>query len=110
MQDLFCSANRGLYPVGTSLPIDLVLTQTGNNVSGTAYFGQVSGVVTGVVSQAGTLTLQGTAQSGSLRITITNWNTPIAGNTMGGQIAFNVGSLTLPGVAGITARLSNVAR
>jgi hypothetical protein len=94
--------------VGTSLPITLVLSQNGSAVSGTAYFGQVSGVVTGVVSQAGTLTLQGTSQSGELRIT--SWNTPISGNSMTGVIGFNVSSSMLPGVAGITARLSNVTR
>lgn len=110
VQDLFCSANHGLYPVGTSLPIDLVLTQNGSNVSGNAYFGQVSGVVTGVVSSGGTLTLQGTANSSTVTITITNWNTPINGNAMTGVIGFNVGSRTLPGVAAITARLSNVTR
>ena len=110
VQDLFCSANRGLYPVGTSLPLDLVLIQTGSNVSGTAYFGQISGVVTGVVSQAGTLTLHGSAQSGGLGITITNWNTPINGSSMTGLIGFNVGSNSLPGVAAITARLSNLTR
>ncbi len=110
IQDLFCSANRGLYPVGTSLPIDLVLTQNGSSVSGTAYFGQISGVVTGAVSQAGTLTLQGSAQSGGLAITITNWNTPINGSSMTGVIGFNVGSNGLAGVAAITARLSNVTR
>lgn len=110
IQDLFCSANRGLYPVGTSLPIDLVLTQSGSNVSGTAHFGQVTGVVTGVVSSGGTLSLQGSANSGTLTITITSWNTPVSGNGMTGLIGFNVGSRSLPGVAGITARLSNVTR
>ena len=110
VQDLFCSANRGLYPVGTSLPIALSLQQNGSNVSGTASFGQVTGVVTGVVSSAGTLTLQGTAQSSGLRLTITNWNTPISGNSLTGLIAFNVGADSAPGVAGITARLANVTR
>jgi len=110
VQDLFCSANRGLYPVGTSLPVDLALTQNGGNVSGTVYFGQVSGVVTGVISTAGTLSLQGTANDASLTITITNWNTQINGNAMTGVIGFNVGSRALPGVAAITARLSNVTR
>lgn len=110
VQDLFCSANRGLYPVGTSLPITLVLTQNGGSVSGTAYFGQVSGAVSGGVSAAGVLTLQGAAQSGGLTITITGWNTLINGNSLTGLIGFNVGSSAAPGVAAITARLSEVTR
>jgi hypothetical protein len=110
VQDLFCSANRGLYPVGTSLPIDLALTQNGSSVSGTAHFGQVSGPVSGAVSSGGTLTLQGTAASAGLTITITNWNTPINGNSITGGIGFNVGSGALPGVAAITARIANLTR
>ncbi|BCS32229.1 hypothetical protein TBR22_A14390 [Luteitalea sp. TBR-22] len=110
VQDLFCSANRGLYPAGTSLPLDLVLTQSGSTVSGTAYFGQVTGPVTGVVSSGGTLTLQGTARSSGLTITVTGWSTPINGNSMTGVINFNVGSGSLPGVAAITARLTQVTR
>ncbi len=110
VQDLFCSANRGLYPVGSPLPIALNLTQNGSSVTGTVAFGQVTGVVTGVVSPGGTLSLQGSALSGDLTLTITTWNTPVAGNSLVGTIAFNVGFRTVPGVASITARLSNVTR
>lgn len=110
VQDLFCSAARGLYPPGSQLPIALALAQTGSNVSGTVFFGQVSGPVTGAVSSAGTLTLQGAAVSGPLTLTISNWNTPINGNAMTGVIGFTVGSSGTPGVAAITARLSNVTR
>lgn len=109
LQDLFCSANRGAYPVGSTLPIALVLTQSGGNVTGTVYFGQIAVPVTGTTSASGVLNLQGTAAE-PFRTTITNWSTQINGNTLSGPISFNIGSSSLPGVAGITARLSDVRR
>lgn len=110
IQDLLCSANRGLYPVGASLPIRLILTQTGSSVSGVVEFGQVTGPVQGAVSPGGALVLQGTATNGELTIAITSWNTSIVGDSLTGAISVNIGARSIFGVAAITARLSEVRR
>jgi len=88
VQDIFCSANRGVYPVGTSLPLRLDQTQNGTSVSGTASFGQVRGPVSGNIT-AGTLTLQGTATSGQLSVTISAWSTRAQGASMTGNVTYN---------------------
>lgn len=110
IQDLLCSANRGLYPVGASLPIRLVLTQSGGAVSGRMEFGQVVGTVTGTVSPGGVLSLQGTATNNELTIAIANWATPIVGDSLTGTIRVDISARSIFGVAAITARLSEVRR
>jgi hypothetical protein len=110
VQDVFCSQNRGLYPVGTSLPVSLTLTQNGGSVSGTVALGQVIGVVNGVVSADGLMTLQGTATSGTLSIVFTSWSSRVAGNGMEGTFTYNVGATGVGGVATVATRLSGVTR
>ncbi|MCC7176946.1 MAG: choice-of-anchor D domain-containing protein [Acidobacteria bacterium] len=110
VQDVFCSQNRGLYPVGTSLPISLTLTQNGGSVSGTVALGQVIGVVNGVVTPDGQMTLQGTATSGTVSITFTSWSSRAAGNGMEGTFTYNVGATGVGGVAAVATRLSGVTR
>ena len=110
VQDVFCSQNRGLYPVGTSLPISLTLTQNGGSVSGTVALGQVIGVVNGVVTADGQMTLQGTATSGTVSITFTSWSSRVAGNGMEGTFTYNVGATGVGGVATVATRLSGVTR
>jgi len=110
VQDVFCSQNRGLYPVGTSLPITLTLTQNGGSVSGTVALGQVIGVVNGVVTGDGQMTLQGTANSGTVSITFTSWSSRVSGSAMEGTFTYNVGATGVGGVATVGTRLSGVAR
>ncbi len=110
VQDLFCSANRGAFPVGSTLPIELLLEQDGSNVVGLVAFGDLVGEVRGTVSSTGTLSLQGSAQLGSTTVTITSWNTQVSGDAMSGTIAFNLSDRSVPGVAAVTARLQNMTR
>ena len=110
VQDIFCSANRGLYPVGSVLPISMSLTQSGSSITGIVAFGQVTGAVTGSVDSAGVLTLRGTATSGALNIAITTWVTRVVGSTMEGAVAYNATSGAAPGVATVTTRLSGVTK
>lgn len=110
VQDILCSANRGAYPVGTVLPISMSLSQTGSSVTGTVSFGSVTGVVTGSVDGGGGLTLRGTATSGSLSLVITSWSTRIQGTSMQGNVSYNATAVGVPGVAGVTVRLSNVSK
>jgi hypothetical protein len=110
LQDLLCSAQRGIYPVGTSLPIRIVLTQSGSTVSGTVSFGAVTGPVNGTVTGDGLLTLAGTATSSTLTLQISGWSTRVQGNSMIGNIAYNASISGVPGVGVVTSRLDRVTR
>lgn len=110
VQDLFCSQNRGLYPVGASLPITLNLTQNGTVVTGSFALGQVAGGATGVVNGSGVLTLQGSAASGTLGITLTSWSSRVTGTAMEGTFGYNVTAVGVGGVAAVSTRLSGVTR
>jgi hypothetical protein len=110
IQDYFCSSSRGFFPVGTRLPIAVNLTQNGANVSGTVAYGQVSGPVTGNVSAAGVLVLQGTATSAQWSSQITSWSTRVDGRSMEGTVTYNATYQGLPGVAVVSIRLEGVTR
>lgn len=110
IQDIFCSANRGIYPVGSSLPISMSLTQSGASVSGPFALGSVVGVANGVVSSSGVLTLQGTATSGQITATITTWSTRVDGNVMTGNVTYNLTLTGTPGVAVVVTRLGRVTK
>lgn len=109
-QDYFCSANRGAYPPGSSLPISMNLTQNGSSVSGSIAFGQVTGSVNGTINSAGTLTLQGTATNGQITVALSGFSVSISGSSMTGNLTYNAGLAGVPGVAVITSRLSGVTR
>jgi Abnormal spindle-like microcephaly-assoc'd, ASPM-SPD-2-Hydin len=110
LQDLLCSANRGAFPPGTSLPLTIELSQSGSSVAGTLALGQVRGVVTGVVGSAGALTLQGTLTSGMLTAQITSWTTRVQGTAMEGTFAYNATVSGVPGVGVVVARLGRVTK
>jgi hypothetical protein len=111
IQDLLCSANRGTFPVGTTLPIAMDLTQNGNSVTGTLSLGQVRGNVSGFVNSSGVLTLQGTATSGQLTAQISGWSTRVVGgNQMEGDFSYNATVVGTPGVAVVVNRLVRVVK
>jgi hypothetical protein len=109
IQDIFCSANRGIYPVGTTLPITMILNQTGSTVAGSFSLGTVTGAATGSVA-GGVLTLQGTATSSPISATITSFSTTVQGNSMSGNISYNVTSTGTPGVATVVTRLVRMTK
>jgi hypothetical protein len=110
VQDVFCSTNRGFYPVGTTLPISMSLTQTGSNVTGPFALGTVAGSATGTVSAGGVLTLQGTATAAPISAAISAWSTTVSGNSMSGNITYNLTSTGTPGVATVVTRLVRVTK
>jgi hypothetical protein len=108
-EDLVCSRNRGLYPVGAPLPIGINLSQTGNLVSGIFALGAATGPVNGVVTN-GVLTLRGTGVSGPTSVTITSWNTRVNGNVMEGEITYAVTVIGATGPATVVTRLGRVTK
>lgn len=114
MQDLFCSAPSGsrpggIFPVGTSLPISMDLTQSGSSVSGRVCFGTVCGPLSGVVS-SGVLTLQGTTTGGQYSLRITWWSTRAQSSVMDGFISYEARYTGIPGNANVDTRLGLVQR
>lgn len=109
LQDYLCSS-RGFFPPGTDLPISMNLTQNGSSVSGSFSIGQVTGAATGTVNGSGVLVLQGTANSGTLSITLSSWTTTATGNSMTGNFSYNATITGVPGVGVVVARLSGVTR
>ena len=103
-QDYFCSS-RGAYPVGSSLPLRLTLTQSGGSVSGTWALGQVTGPINGSISSGGDLTLSGSASASGVTARITFWGTRVVGNAMSGNFNYDATFTGIPGVAAIRARL-----
>ena len=109
LQDYLCSS-RGFFPPGTDLPIALSLTQNGSSVSGSFSIGQVTGAASGTVNAGGTLVLQGTANSGTLSISLSSWATTASGSSMTGNFSYNATISGVPGVGVVVARLSGVTR
>ncbi len=109
-QDYFCSANRGAFPPGASLPITLNLSQSGSSVSGTIAFGQVTGSVNGTINNAGTLVLQGTAVGGQVTVALSGFSVTVNGSSMTGNFTYNAGLAGVPGVAVVTSSLSGMTK
>lgn len=114
LQDLFCSSPvpgraGGIFPIGTALPITLTLTQSGSTVAGTLSLGQVTGAVTGTITN-NVLTLQGTTTFGTSTSAILLWNSTVSGNTMSGTSTYNVSIAGVPGVLLMTTRLNSVTK
>jgi hypothetical protein len=109
-QDLFCSATRGAYPTGSSLPMRLTLTQSGGSVTGTLSLGQVTGSVIGSISGTGDLTLSGTVSASGTAGRLTSWTTRVTGNHMSGNFGFDASFTGTPGVAAIRARLGPITK
>lgn len=111
LEDLFCSARSGgrpggIYPVGTTLPISLDLSQSGTSVTGLLSLGSVRGPVTGIVRSNQLLTLQGTATGGSYTITISYWDTGLSNGLLDGYMNFDARYAGINGFAGVATRLS----
>lgn len=115
LEDLFCSARSGgrpggLYPVGTRLPIDIELSQSGSNVTGLISFGQIRTPVTGVVRSSGLLTLQGSGGGGPYTMSLTYWDAGLQSGEMVGYFSFTTRYQGLNGFAAVDTRLSGVRR
>jgi hypothetical protein len=108
-EDLVCSPNRGLYPVGTPLPIGISLSQTGNLVSGIFSLGAATGPVDGIITN-GVLALRGTGVSGPTSVTITSWSTRANGNVMEGNITYAITVIGATGPATVVTRLGRVTK
>jgi hypothetical protein len=67
----FCT----LFSVGTTAPIQLVLAQTRDTVSGTLYLGSMNSTANGPIDSNGHLALSVGQIPGSYAITISNWDT-----------------------------------
>jgi hypothetical protein len=110
MQDLACTANRGAFPIGSNMEFSATLQQSGNSVTGTVSLGGLVGPASGTVTN-GVLSLRGTATGGGgFTATITSWSTTVQGNTMAGNVTYDLTFTGIPGVAGVVGQLNGVTR
>ncbi|HET9359097.1 MAG TPA: hypothetical protein VFO58_05080 [Vicinamibacterales bacterium] len=106
----FCGS---FVPVGTVLPIQFVLTQSGQSLSGTVELGAfsvpVSGTINGsriVLSGSGTVPIEGF----STTVTLSNWNTAVSGLNMTGTWRTTFSIAGFPGSAFIDSTIRVVTK
>jgi hypothetical protein len=106
----FCG---GFVPVGTALPMQLVLTQSGESLSGTLGLGAfsipVSGTINGsrlVLNGSGTVSIT----SPSTTVTLSNWDTVVSEINMTGTWRTTFTIAGVPGSAFIDNTIRVVAR
>jgi hypothetical protein len=106
----FCG---GFVPVGTVLPVQLVLTQSGQQLSGTinlgAFLVPVSGTINGsriVLAGSGTVPIE----SLSTTVTLSNWNTSVSGSNMTGTWRTTFAIAGIPGSASIDSTIRAVTK
>jgi len=115
IEDVLCSAPSGsrpggIYPVGTVLQLAIALNQSGTTVTGTIAFGEVTGPVTGTITND-RLVLRGRATSTEgLSLDISAWDTGIASDQLTGTLTYSAEVRGFPGFAAVTSRLSGVRR
>jgi hypothetical protein len=100
-------------PVGTVLPVQLVLTQSGQQLSGTINLGAfsvpVSGTINGsriVLAGSGTVPIE----SLSTTVTLSNWNTSVSGSNMTGTWRTTFAIAGIPGSASIDSTIRAVTK
>lgn len=97
----FCNAAG--FTSGRVLPIRIVLNQTGQQLTGTVELGSVGIPVTGTVTAAGRMVLNGSTTTPlggfSTTFTLVNWDTSVAGQNMTG------GWRTTIGVSGVSGNV-----
>lgn len=89
----------GMTPVGTSMPISLSLTQTGNSVRGTLAQGAVYSSVSGTVDGAGHLKLTGSGSSSGFNVQTSAWDTTQSSGRMSGTFTSRFTSSSFSGYA-----------
>lgn len=93
----FCA---GFAPVGSVLPVRLVLTQTSQQLTGTVDLASIVIPVTGTVNASGRVVLTGSVTipvaGFSTTATLVNWDTVVSGSSMTGgwRTTFTVVGLT----------------
>ena len=96
----FC---QGFAQVGAVLPVRIVVTQSGQQLTGTVELGQFTIPVTGTVDTAARITLNGSAASTisgqAATVTLGNWNTVVAGSNMTGGWRLTFSFTAFPGAA-----------
>lgn len=115
MQELICAQptpgrQAGSMPVGMSLPISLLIAKSGDALTATARFGELSGTLTGTDRGLNLLTLTGVLTARTTTVTLTYWDGLVRKDVMEGFIGFDVFIAGLPGRAAVTAHFDTVNR
>lgn len=102
------------FQIGQTFPVRLILTQTGTGVSGTVFFGTLTGAVNGGVDAAGHLSLSGTVSATFNTTTFTevfiSFDATTNGQSMFGGWTLNLIASGLTGSATIQDTIRVVTR
>lgn len=113
MQELICGATPGrlgTFRAGAVAPINFQITQSGNDLSATAAFGEVRGTLNGTDRGQNFLTLQGDLRANATTIAVVYWDARAKTDLMEGFIAFEVRIAGIPSHANVTAKFVDVTR
>jgi hypothetical protein len=100
----------GAFAAGVVAPVTLVISQTGNDLTATAQFGDLRGVLTGRDRGQNFLSLTGTLTAAASTMSVVLWDTRVRGDVMDGVIGFEMRIGGIASHAQVSARFDQVTR
>jgi hypothetical protein len=114
MHQLICDATpgrqAGILQPGAVAPISFQITQSGNDLSATAAFGEIRGTLTGIDRGQNFLTLKGDLTVSTTTLTLVYWDARVKTDAMEAFIGFEVRIAGVPSHANVTGRFVDVSR
>ena len=101
---------RGMFPVGTALPVTFQLAKSGNNLTAVTAFGDLRGTITGTDRGANFVTLLGNLTGNRTTLTLVHWDSRAQIDLMEGFIGYEVRIDGVPNHAAVTAHFDNLTR
>lgn len=114
MQELICNATPGrapgLMPVGASVPVSFVISQSGTALTAVAALGLVRGTLAGSDRGGNFLTLMGDLTVDRTTLTMIFWDSHVTVDAMEGVAGFQIRSAGIPSHAQVTGKFVGVTR
>ena len=115
MYELICyPLNQGRTPgvlaIGATPPITLQITQSGNDLTANAQFGELRGVLTGTDRGQNFMTLGGDVKVNATTVSVVYWDGRVREDLMEGSIGLEVRIAGVPSHAQVVAHLDKVTR
>lgn len=116
MYELICLPQNqgrpaGVLAVGAAPPLTLMITKSGgSDLTASAQFGELRGVLTGTDRGSNFLTLRGNLTVNATTLTVVHWDARVRTDSMEGFVGFEVRIAGVPSLAQIAAHLDKVTR
>ena len=99
-----------MMPVGASVPVSFLISQSGTALTATAALGQVRGTLTGTDRGGNFLTLLGDLTVDRTTLTMIFWDARVTTDVMEGVVGFEIRSAGIPSHAQVTGTFVGVTR